>query len=111
MNRLSTKQIQALAEARERGVSLGVLKRKYGVCGATVIYHCDNNGVVPPKGIRRLENAGSHGVTVTKAERDEMERLSKAGKTPWAIAKLMNRPYSTIRYRLSRDALLNGLGI
>ncbi len=106
MTKLSKEQIDEIVEARELGVSMGMLARKYGVSNDTIVYYCDQNGVIPPKGVRRMMGSCGGGVAVTQAESDEMRDLSLAGNTPYKIARIIGRPYSTVRYRLFRDALL-----
>ena len=100
-----------IVEARESGIGVACLAKKYGVGHSTITYHCDRNGVIPPKGIRVGKARVTRGTAFTKEELTKIAELSSQGFKPLAISREIKRPYSSVRYRVVRMALAEEAGL
>lgn len=108
MGKLAKNEIEALIVEREEGKTLGQLSAKYGIGASAITYHCDRAGVIPPKGVKVGRAKVTRGVAMHASELKKIRDLSLSGLGPLAISKELGRPYSTVRYRLSRMALTEG---
>lgn len=105
MTKYSKDQIEQVLTLREEGKSLQRIEQLTGVHRKSAYAHCVRQGVYPQdRPPRRFKGTVTRGRAVTPEEDAKIQKLALEGKRPGEIAEAVNRPFSTIRFRLSRAA-------
>jgi DNA-directed RNA polymerase specialized sigma24 family protein len=83
-----------IEDMRERGLSYGQIANKVGLCVNTVQYYCYEHGIVGPNDFPR----------VSKKYPPEIDalilKLRKEGESVSGIARIVQRPRTSVRSRL-----------
>lgn len=104
--------IDGILEMREAGKHIWQIENHYGVSRNFIRYHCAINGVFggrPPLARVTLPPTSGRWRHVTVDEEKRMVELREQGYGVPQIAKMVGRPYSTVKYRLYVRAALDDL--
>lgn len=113
MAKLSSDQVLEIADRRERGWSYARLAKAYGVSAGAIHYQCLRQGAKSPNS-RRVPYFGPASISAadgrtqrrfSEAEDQRLLDLEAEGKSVSEIARVMDRPITSVRIRLMSLAL------